>query len=129
MASTFDEYVAARSGALLRFATALTGEIHAAQDLVQSALIKTHRHWAKVHDAEQPDAYVRRIVLNTHISQGRRRRVVEVLCAVLPTRADPAPETQDFPALDEALNRLPPRQRAALMLRHYEDPDGMGDRS
>ena len=57
---SFDEYVVTRSPALLRFAAAvLTGDVHLAEDLVQTALVKAHRHWRTVAAADHPDAYVR----------------------------------------------------------------------
>jgi RNA polymerase sigma-70 factor (sigma-E family) len=120
---TFDEYVVARSPALLRFGAALTGDAQHAEDLVQSALVKAHRHWRTVAAADHPDAYVRRVMVTTHISAARRKRVVEHLTAVLPERAsrakDPADQVSDRDELDRAITRLPARQRAVLVLRHY----------
>ncbi len=69
----FEEYVAARGPALLRFAYVLTTDTHAAEDLVQTALADAYRHWRRVQRTDQPDAYVRRIIVNRHLS-GRRRR-------------------------------------------------------
>ena len=120
---TFDEYVVARSPALLRFGAALTGDRHLAEDLVQTALVKTHRHWRTVAAADHPDAYVRRVMVTTHISAGRRRRVREQLTSVLPERVarskDPADQVGDRDELDRAISRLPAQQRAVLVLRHY----------
>jgi RNA polymerase sigma-70 factor (sigma-E family) len=120
---TFDEYVVARSPALLRFGAVLTGDVHLAEDLVQSALVKAHRHWRTVSAADHPDAYVRRVMVTTHISAGRRRRIREQLTAVLPERAshgkDPAEQVGDRDALDRAVSTLPAQQRAVLVLRHY----------
>ncbi|BEP12651.1 hypothetical protein acdb102_09620 [Acidothermaceae bacterium B102] len=125
---TFDEYVVSRSPALLRFGAALTGDRHLAEDLVQAALVKAHRHWRTVSTADHPDAYVRRVMVTTHISAGRRRRVVEHLTAVLPERAnatkDPADQVGDRDELDRAISTLPAQQRAVLVLRHYA---GYGD--
>ena len=69
----FEEYVAARGHALLRFAYVLTTDSYAAEDLVQSALADAYRHWRKVSKADHPDAYVRRIIVNTHLGWRRRR--------------------------------------------------------
>lgn len=124
---TFDEYVVTRSSALLRFGAALTGDAHLAEDLVQSALVKAYKHWRAVSAADHPDAYVRRVMVTTHISGHRRRRVLETLAAVLPDRgggADPADQVSDRDELDRAIAGLPPQQRATLVLRHfagYED--------
>lgn len=119
---TFDEYVVSRSPALLRFGAALTGDTHLAEDLVQSALVKAHRHWRTVSTADHPDAYVRRVMVTTHISAGRKRRVLETLTSVLPERSrgsDLADEVSDRDELERAIRGLPPQQRAVLVLRHY----------
>jgi RNA polymerase sigma-70 factor (sigma-E family) len=123
-AMTFDEYVLSRSPALLRFTAVLTGDVHLAEDLVQTALVKAHRHWRTVSATDHPDAYVRRVMVNSHISASRRRRVTEHLTAVLPDRAitrtkDPAEQVSDRDALDRAVSTLPAQQRAVLVLRHY----------
>ena len=119
---TFDEYVLSRSPALLRFGAALTGDAHLAEDLVQSALVKAHRHWRTVSTADHPDAYVRKVMVTTHISAHRRRRVLESLTSVLPDRGgghDPADQVSDRDELDRAIAELAPQQRAVLVLRHY----------
>lgn len=118
----FDEYVVTRSPALLRFGAALTGDRHDAEDLVQAALVKAYRRWRSVCQADHPDAYVRRVMVNTHISAHRRRHIVETLTWVLPERAQPgdlADGVSDRDELDRAISALPPRQRAVLVLRHY----------
>ncbi len=119
---TFDEYVVSRSPALLRFGAALTGDTHLAEDLVQTALVKAHKHWRTVATADHPDAYVRRVMVTTHISGHRRRRVLEQLTSVLPDRAhvsDVAVAVTERDELERAIRELPPRQRATLVLRHY----------
>jgi RNA polymerase sigma-70 factor (sigma-E family) len=119
---TFDEYVVSRSPALLRFGAALTGDAHLAEDLVQSALVKAHRHWRTVSAADHPDAYVRRVMVTTHISSGRKHRVLETLTSVLPERSrgtDLADQVGDRDELERAIRGLPPQQRAVLVLRHY----------
>jgi RNA polymerase sigma-70 factor (sigma-E family) len=119
---TFDEYVVSRSPALLRFGAALTGDAHLAEDLVQVALVKAYRHWRTVASADHPDAYVRRVMVTTHISAHRRRRVLETLAAVLPDRGggtDPADQVGERDELDRAIAGLQPQQRAVLVLRHY----------
>lgn len=126
---SFTEYVAARSSSLLRFAYVLTGDSHQAEDVLQTALIKAYRHWSRVCAAEHPDAYMRRVIVNTHLSSARRRRLVETLTAAVPERAgsgtldDPADLVSERDMLDRALARLPARQRAVLVLRHYAGYD------
>ncbi|RKS68574.1 RNA polymerase sigma-70 factor (sigma-E family) [Motilibacter peucedani] len=125
----FDEYVVARSAALLRFAFVLTGDAHLAEDLLQGALLKAHRNWQRVAATDHPDAYVRRIVVNDHLSDSRRRRVLESLTAVLPDRlaagagGDPAAQVGERDELSRALETLPGKQRAVLVLRHYAGYD------
>lgn len=127
--SDFGEYVQARTGALLRLAYLLCGNAHTAEDIVQEALLRTHRRWDRVSQAGNPDAYVRRIVVNQHRSWRRRRSSREL--AVEPA-ALPAEATEDaqgsLAARDltwRALHQLSGQQRAVLVLRYYEDlPDG-----
>lgn len=117
----FREFVAARSLALRRTAYALTGDLHAAEDLVQDALAKLVRHWQRV---DNPERYVRRTIYNTQVSTWRRRwRLRED-----PTERMPDGITHDTTGqttlrldLANALLRLAPRQRAVLILRFYED--------
>jgi RNA polymerase sigma-70 factor (sigma-E family) len=117
----FREFVVARSAALLGTAYALTGDRGLAEDLLQTALLRTYRHWKRVRHFDAPDAYVRRVMANQRISWWRRRRVVES-DQPLPDRAGPpdsGPEDRD--ELWRALHRLPPRTRAVVVLRYWED--------
>lgn len=118
----FDEYVVTRSPALLRFGAALTGDVQLAEDLLQTALVKAYRHWRAVTSADHPDAYIRRVMVTTHISAHRRHRVRETLTQLVPDRPRPDDFVEaltDRDELDQAINALPPRQRAVLVLRHY----------
>jgi RNA polymerase sigma-70 factor (sigma-E family) len=122
----FASFVGARSGPLLRLAVGLTGSRPAGEDLLQSALTKTYLSWRKVEAAGDADAYVRRIVVNTHLSLLRRRRVREDLRPELVDVAGTPPSygIDDRDALWSALSRLGRRQRAIVVLRYYEDlPD------
>jgi RNA polymerase sigma-70 factor (sigma-E family) len=117
----FREFVVARTPALLGIAYALTGDRGLAEDLLQVALLKTYRHWSRVRRFEHADAYVRRVMANQRISWWRRRRVAESDRPV-PDRAgrdQPGPEERD--ELWRALQQLPPRTRAVLVLRYWED--------
>ncbi|BCJ70713.1 hypothetical protein CS0771_02570 [Catellatospora sp. IY07-71] len=117
----FHEFVAARGGALSRTAFLLTGEHHAAEDLVQSALAKAAARWRQIMEYGQPEAYVRRTMINEHISWWRRRPARPM--AELPDRpgADEPHQVVDRVVLGQALATLTPRQRAVVVLRYYED--------
>ena len=117
----FDEFVVARSQALLRTAYLLTQDEGRAEDLLQTALTKAWFAWRRI-DAS-PEAYVRRILVTTSASWWRRRWTGETPTAELPER--PSAGTSDGPAdgqdLWVALGRLPQRQRAVVVLRYLED--------
>jgi RNA polymerase sigma-70 factor (sigma-E family) len=119
----FRDYVALRSRALLRTAYLLTGNVADAEDLVQSALAKTYQAWSRIEDRGALDGYVRRAMVNTHISWWRRRRVDEFPTDEIPDQpvAEPSSDTDRHDALRHAIGRLPQRMRAAVVLRFYED--------
>lgn len=108
---------------------ALTRDRHAAEDLSQEALARVVDKWRTISRAQNPTAYARRLVVNTFLSQKRRRWSNEVVSDAVVTElvassADHADGVVDRDALVGALLRLPPRQRAAVSLRFYEDlPD------
>jgi RNA polymerase sigma-70 factor (sigma-E family) len=118
----FAEFVAARSKGLFRLAYVLTGDQHAAEDLLQTALVKTAAHWGRIHTA--PEAYVRRTMYHEQVNWLRRRaRRPETAMAVVPEPAtgDAAASVTARLALRDALLALPPRRRAVLVLRYLED--------
>jgi RNA polymerase sigma-70 factor (sigma-E family) len=124
----FEEYVAARGAALLRFAYLLTGEPHTAEDLTQTALTKAYRHWRRVTRADHPDAYVRRILVTTFLSWTRRRAWQELPLApgghpLTEAVADVADAIAGHDAFLRLLDSLNPRPRAVLVLRYYADLD------
>jgi RNA polymerase sigma-70 factor (sigma-E family) len=121
--AAFRDYVLTRGTALLRMATMLTGNRADAEDLVQAALAKTYLAWNKINDHAALDAYVRRAMVNTHISWWRRRRLEEFPTDELPDQvvADHARESDMAEVVRRALDRLPQRMRAAVMLRYFED--------
>src|SRR5215469_228200 len=119
----FGDYVRSRGGALLRAAQALTGNRADAEDLVQSTLVKTYQSWDSITDQSALDTYVRRVMVNTHISGWRRRRVDEYPTDELPDEpaADLTGDSDMRDVVQRALDRLPRRMRAAVMLRYYDD--------
>ncbi len=111
----FDAFVTARLSALLRFGRALTGDEHAGADLVQDALERILPRWGRI---DEPEAYVRRVMLTRNVSRWRRTRR-ERLWAEPPDSGYADPERDD--GLLDAIRALPPRQRAVIALRYLED--------
>ncbi len=120
----FSEYMQARQPSLLRTAYLLTGDQHTAEDLVQTALAKLYLSWDKVQRHEAVDGYVRRILVNEHNSLWRRAwKKRETTASELPDRpADPdAPSATHDAELWAFVQTLPRKQRAAIVLRYYEE--------
>ena len=117
----FSSYVAGRWAALFRTAHLLTGRREAAEDLVQEALVTASSRWERIRSMDAPDAYLRKILLNTYLSERRtsvRRRSLQHLTEVPPSSPpDPAVGLD----LWRGVRALPPRQRAVVVLRYYED--------
>lgn len=119
----FSEYVAARQRALLRTAYVLTGDHHAAEDLVQTALARVYLSWNRIRDKQALDAYVRRAMVNEHTSWWRRAwRRRERTTDDLPNHPadEPGLDHADWDELKEFVYGLPPRQRVAIVLRYLE---------
>ena len=126
MEDDFDRYVAAAWPRLLRSAWLLTGDWQLAEDLLQTALIKTARHWNRVADGNSdanPDGYVRRVLVTTYSSWWRRKWRGERPTERLPERidADHNDAADVRFGLADALAGLPRQQRAVLMLRYHAD--------
>ncbi|WP_416901232.1 SigE family RNA polymerase sigma factor [Micromonospora echinospora] len=119
----FREFVAARSGALLRTAYLLAGDWATAEDLLQTALTKTYLAWKRNGGIDAVEPYARRVLVNTSTSWWRRRWHGERPTEVLPERAatDEIEQQLDRDLLWRHLRALPARQRAVLVLRYYED--------
>jgi RNA polymerase sigma-70 factor (sigma-E family) len=121
----FDAWVTARGPGLLRLAQALTGDRADAEDVVQEALSRALPRWERISRLEDPDAYVRRMVVNAHTSWWRRFRRRESPVAE-PVRVDVAAGPDDGPGDDDhqriwlACRALPEAQRTAVVLRYYE---------
>ncbi|WP_018352792.1 SigE family RNA polymerase sigma factor [Longispora albida] len=118
----FREFITTRIPALRRSAYLLCGNIHTADDLVAIATAKVYRHWKRIQRLEQPDAYLRRMLLTAWLDERRRPWRREHPAEALPdTAATPAADTGERLDLVTALARLPRQQRAVLVLRYFDD--------
>lgn len=118
----FREWANARAGRLHRTAFLLCGDWHAAEDLVQEAMARTALNWRRVEAAADPDAYVRKILVNECRSRWRRRSNRECPSDRLPdVRVDDGADARARrDELITALLALPPRQRATVVLRYFD---------
>ncbi|QTD98226.1 SigE family RNA polymerase sigma factor [Streptomyces cyanogenus] len=124
----FQSFVVGRWPRLMRTAFLLTGEQHAAEDLVQSTLERVYAAWRRVGAADDPEAYVRRVMINAH-ARRHRRRLREFLAPKddsglvreVADTGDRMAQADDRSALLQALAQLPLRQREAVVLRYWED--------
>ncbi|ACU69222.1 RNA polymerase, sigma-24 subunit, ECF subfamily [Catenulispora acidiphila DSM 44928] len=120
----FREYMVSRWGGLVRFAYGLTGDRGHAEDLAQTALAKAYASWSRVRRADDPDAYVRRILINANHRRFRKRRVDEHAgpgaAAREPVVTDGTAAFDQREALVAALMELPPKQRAVVVLRYWD---------
>ena len=118
----FADYFAARSGAMRGTAYLLCGDWHRAEDLVQAAFTKLYVNWNRVGRHEALDPYVRKVLIRTFIDDGRRawwrRERLQDTPVEVPVDEESA---DDRVVLLRALARVPPRQRAVLVLRYWED--------
>jgi RNA polymerase sigma-70 factor (sigma-E family) len=124
--ASFEDFVCARSSSLMRTALLLTGQNRAdAEDLLQVALERAYRHWPKLCREGEPERYVRRILANASVDRRRRlaRRPEQRMPAAWCELAVPdgTAEIVDRQYLLWALAALPPRQRAVLVLRYFDD--------
>ena len=121
----FGQFMTARWPGLVRLAYGLTGDRWLAEDVAQAALASAYAAWWRVRRADDPDAYVRRILINVSHRRFRRRRVAEQVHepADLPDAAvaDPAEHIGERSALLTAVRELPTRQRAIVLLRYWDD--------
>ncbi|GAA1038065.1 SigE family RNA polymerase sigma factor [Streptomyces murinus] len=124
----FGRFMTARWSRLLRTAFLLTGEPHSAEDLAQSTLERAYTAWRRVGTADDPDAYVRRVMINLH-ARRHRRRLKEFLAPKDDSglvreeadRGDRITQAVDREVLLRAPAQLPARQRQAVVLRYWED--------
>ncbi|WP_433795933.1 SigE family RNA polymerase sigma factor [Actinoplanes sp. CA-252034] len=122
---TFESFVAEHGQSLVRLAFVLTGDRQHAEDLAQSALVDAYRNWAKVTAARRPDSYVRKVLVNAHLSWRRRRwtteRPSEISDAAAGALPDPGDAFAERDQLRTMLSGLAPRARTVLVLRYYAD--------
>jgi RNA polymerase sigma-70 factor (sigma-E family) len=124
--TSFEEFVAGSSARLFTMARLLTGGHRAeAEDLLQGAFERAYRRWGQVSRRADPERYVRQILVNASVDRWRRlRRHPEaplVVTGADPGTADTAAAVADRDLLLRGLAALPPRQRAVLVLRYFED--------
>ena len=122
----FREYVASRLEGLRRTAYLLCGDWHTADDVVSAALVRLYRHWRRVSTVDNVDAYVRRTLLRTWLNERRRPWRREVLAGeAIPDpaspRAGPEAAVTDRMTVLALLAELPPKRRAVLVLRYFND--------
>ncbi|MEU6931726.1 SigE family RNA polymerase sigma factor [Streptomyces sp. NPDC046385] len=116
------EFVAERARALYRSAYVLAaGDAHLAEDLVQETLSRVYVHWKRVARADSPAAYAQTVLVRSFLSLRRRRSTGERPTGTLPDRPEAGPDTALRLTLLDALHQLPPRDRAVLLLRYWED--------
>jgi len=125
-ADDFDAWVTARAPSLLRFSYLMTGSQDAAEESLQTALTKACEQWARVRRMDDRDAYVRRMIVNAHVSWWRKFRRQESPVGQVWERgrgqyADIAGRVSDSDLVWRLCEDLPARQRASVVLRYYED--------
>ncbi|GAW50851.1 MULTISPECIES: SigE family RNA polymerase sigma factor [unclassified Nocardioides] len=118
MDEEFTEWAAGAQRRLLRSAYLLTGDLHRAEDLVQEALVKVALRWPRLRGGN-PTAYARTVIVRDNISWWRRRR--DVPTASPRDLADVSTDTEAALVVRRALGRLTPKQRAVVVLRHFDD--------
>jgi len=125
--STFPEWFSGRRLWLLRFASTLCHDEQTAQDLVQDVTIRAYSRWDQLQAMDHPDAYLRRMVINEFLSWKRKWGRISPVGILTDRHVNPSGDhavlVADQQQLRAELARLPPRQRAVLVLRYYEGLD------
>jgi RNA polymerase sigma-70 factor (sigma-E family) len=117
----FVQFAEAVSARLRRTAFLLCGDWHIAQDLAQTTLAKVYVAWHRISRRDAVNAYAMRTLLNTYLAESRKKRPGEVLMGQLPEAGVEAPSPELRMAVLEALAMLPPKARAVVVLRYWED--------
>jgi len=122
-ATAFTQFASARSASLFRTAYLIVGDHQLAQDLLQESLIKTYMAWPRLRDPSKAEGYTRKTIVTTAISWRRRRSFHERPTDLLPDTAvpDSGEVVTTHASIVAQLRTQPPRQRAAIVLRYYED--------
>jgi RNA polymerase sigma-70 factor (sigma-E family) len=124
---TFEEFVRTRVKALLRYAAVVTCDPHLGEDITQDVLVRAQARWSRIGGLDAPESYVKRMIVNEFLSWRRRletrtvplaRESLEHLAGTVP---DPTGPMDQRDAVVQLLAGLPPKQRAVLALRFYED--------
>ncbi|GGU52538.1 RNA polymerase sigma-70 factor (sigma-E family) [Streptomyces cavourensis] len=118
----FEDYVRTRQEALLRSARRMVPDPVDAQDLLQTALVRTYGRWDGIADKSLADAYLRRVMINTRTEWWRARKLDEVPTEQLPDASvdDGSEQRADRALLMDILGILAPKQRSVVVLRHWE---------
>jgi RNA polymerase sigma-70 factor (sigma-E family) len=125
----FEAFIADATDVLFRAAHLMTGDAGAAEDLVQETFIRIARRWDRVRVMDHPVAYARRVLVNLAVTEAERRSRQRAELTPQPTWFDPADQTasralgevEDLAEFRWALGKLPPRERAVLVLRYWAD--------
>lgn len=118
----FLDFAAHRAGHLFRSACLLTsGDTHYAEDLVQETLGRMYLAWRRISTIDNPAGYAQTVLVRVFLTQQRRRSSRERPIAELPETATPESDSTLRLTLLDALGRLPPKDRAVLVLRYWED--------
>ncbi|MEU5867029.1 SigE family RNA polymerase sigma factor [Nonomuraea sp. NPDC047529] len=118
----FTEFVAARSTSLMRTAYLTCGSLEEAEDLLQTALERACLRWDRLCRGGDPEPYIRRIIVNLAISRARRLALVRLIPMHTPPELPTAREDIELRHIVvDGLRALPPRQRAVVVLRFWDD--------
>ena len=117
----FRDFVVARQRALLRTAWLLTADWPTAEDLVQTALMRTWPRWRRLGTPDDAEAYTRRVMVNAFVSSRKRRWHGEFPTAELPDLPAPPDDVDLRHLVAAAVQALPPKQRAVVVLRYFDD--------
>jgi RNA polymerase sigma-70 factor (sigma-E family) len=117
----FVQFAESASARLRRTAFLLCGDWHTAEDLAQTTLTKVFASWRRINRRDAVNAYAMRTLLNTYLAENRKKRPGEVLTGQLPERQAEGPSPELRIAVLEALATLPPKARAVVVLRYWED--------
>lgn len=118
---TFDEFTRTRLAALLRFAKVLCVDRGTAEEVVQEVALRAYRRWEDISGLDQPEAYLRRMIVNEYLSWRRKwaRLVPHAEVVDVVREVDPAARVADQAELVGEIAKLPRRQRAVLVMRYY----------